>query len=283
MTVFDDLFETLNGPAILEGPPTWYQAFGEPPDNGVLAIDENMEHLIGWTAPEECWGIAVVAPCTIYETETQKDGGDWVRPIEKPGRRGNWVCSLLARDGRCAGRIHRPDGTTMNLPGSGEGFTMDAMKRALGMATSPPQHSSAALVARIWLGSIGDMLDGEPDRRVTWADVVALHPVAEAVREFGADFDDPPRDISELLALSDVWSWEYLHRRAIELSTLAPAIDSDLARWMDVGMFSRWVLAGLPPAPTLLAEVRGRLPSNVRRRLNSAVCHLLAMPEGSAA
>ena len=283
MTVFDDLFETLNGPAMLEGPPTWYQAFGEPPNTGVLAVDENIGRLFGWTAPEECWGIAVIAPCTVYDDIEPAAAADWTRPAGVSGRKDHWVCTLLARDGRCASRVHRPDGTTMELPGDAEGVTMDAMKRALGMPTSPPPHSSAALVARIWLGAIAELLDSQPDKSVTWAEVVALHPVAEAVKEFGGDFDDPPRDIAGLLALSDMWSWEYLHRRAIDLSTMAPAIDSDLARWMDVGMFSRWILSGLPPVPALLAEVRGRLPSNVRRRLNSAICHLEAMTDPSAA
>jgi hypothetical protein len=136
--------------------------------------------------------------------------------------------------------------------GEGVGTILDALKRAVGVATAPPEISFEGWVARMLLMLIiGDTPRGH--RRVPWSQV---RPTLERYKELAAE-----------------GSWETLRgvasKREHVVADLAPAE----AAWMDEGMFSRWVIGGMPSYEHLLDEARKACTeeafSQVRRQLKA--------------
>ena len=149
------------------------------------------------------------------------------------------------------------------------GHIDDACRRALGLATPPPETSTLELWARIWLHRIvsacADPSPGGPPH--TWAALARLHPVFTVFPE-GTDrlAGDARFDIGELVkygrALDRILPWYELRAGCAddnlqdrELLWVSP----DLARWMDVGMFSRWVVSLYPDLDDLGATVNDLL------------------------
>jgi len=211
-----------------------------------------LDSLLGFTAPAEWVALGVCAEGWMASL----DAG--CRPSQAKGRMRMRSTVLVARDGavasgmRVAGeefKVMREEGST----GSNcSGTILDALKRALGVATAPPEVPFEGWVARMLLMLIiGDVPRGH--RRVPWCQ---LRSSLDSYKEVAAD-----------------GSWETLRgiatKRADMFADLTPAD----AAWMDEGMFSRWVIGGMPSYEHLLEEARKACTdeafSQVRRQLKA--------------
>ena len=215
-------------------------------DVGTKPIDGHpLNTLLGFTAPPEWLAIGVCAEGWAASL----DSG--VRPSKSKGRMRVRNTTLVARNGAVASGM-RLAGSELEQMGEGVGTILDALKRAVGVATAPPEVSFEGWVARMLLTLIiGDTPRGH--RRVPWSQV---RPTLERYKELAAE-----------------GSWETLRsvasKREHVVADLAPAE----AAWMDEGMFSRWVIGGMPSYEHLLDEARKACTeeafSQVRRQLKA--------------
>src|SRR5207248_10475214 len=108
------------------------------------------------------------------------------------------------------------------------------LRRALGIPTPPPERPFTEWVARMLFRlAIGDGGDG---RRVGWTQ---LQPELERYEAVGGE-----------------GSWDLLRRLAAKGHELRVDVSTDVAAWMDDGMFARWVLGDQPSYEYLLEEVK---------------------------
>jgi hypothetical protein len=205
-----------------------------------------LDSLLGFTAPAEWLALGVCAEGWAASL----DAG--CRPSQAKGRMRMRSTMLVTRHGDVASGMRLAGEEFKLMPGEGEGTIVDALKRAMGVPTAPPHVPFAGWVARMLLALIiGDVPRGH--RRVPWTQV---RPSLERYRE-----------------LADEGSWETLRsiagKRAGVIADLAP----EDAAWMDEGMFSRWVIGGMPSYDHLLEEARkASTPeafSQVRRQLKA--------------
>ncbi len=131
------------------------------------------------------------------------------------------VVVLVPRVGEIVGRVRHAGQLIKDAPEYG--LTVDCLQRALGLPTAPPQEPVAHLLAMAWLQAVITAADPSP---------------ALALLEAGIDL-----------------RWERLRQLTAEGHWPDPAVAPEDAAWFDEGSFSRWVLAGRPPLPALLAEV----------------------------
>lgn len=251
--------------------PWWVQVYGQRGNGGRLVVDHCFDHVLGWVAPPECWAVAIVAGARVLpdDAEHPEVGGGACGGHDYPER----IVLLGDRQGSLACRLHHADGAVSDPPAP-EGDFVDILARVFGRPTPPPPRPASDLVTVLWLLAIRSHLDRRPsDRPVRWDDLIALHPACHALE----GVTPLPADTFTVLdAARQAWSWDEVHRMAVEGYGLSPLVPSTIASWMDEGMLARWVLGSLPPPRRLLADLRPRLPSVARRRLNRCVAHLLA-------
>ncbi len=265
MALFDDLLDTLSDVAAMGGTPWWIHAYGRPGEGGSLIIDECFDRLLGWVAPPACWAVAIVAQARLVPLDgAPRPAG--VGPYDER------LCLLADRDGTVACRLHHAGGA-VSQPPAPEGVLVDSLARTFGRPTPPPSRPASDFVTVLWLMAIRRHLDDHPGKAIRWDDLIVRHP---AVAALGGEAPTSADTFAVLDAARQAWGWSRLHAMAVDGSGLAPIVEPRLAGWMDEGMFARWVLRSAPPPPRLLAELRPRLPSAVRRRLNRCVTHLLA-------
>ena len=204
-------------------------ADGEGADVGFRPIDGHpLDTVLGFVAPPSWLALGVCAEGWAAST----DSG--CRPSEARGRVRMRSTTLVTRDGRVASGMRLAGGDLRQL-GGGEGTVIDALKRAVGVATTPPEAPYVGWVARmLLLLIIGDVPNAR--HRVPWCQ---LRPSLERAQVLARD-----------------GSWAALRglasRRAGVVADLTPAA----AAWMDDGMFSRWAIGGLPSYDRLLADAR---------------------------
>jgi hypothetical protein len=114
------------------------------------------------------------------------------------------------------------------------GTTPDALRRAMGLPTPPPEVPVAHWVALMLFRLIAG--DGGAHRRVGWSQ---LRPKLETYEVLGHD-----------------GTWEVLRNLAAKRAMPELDVSQEVAAWMDDGMFSRWVLGGLPPYDHMLERAR---------------------------
>jgi hypothetical protein len=205
-------------------------------DVGFKDIDGHpVNHLLGFTAPAEWLALGVCAEGWA----ASMDAG--CRPSKAKGRMRMRTTMLVTRAGGVASGMRLAGEEFKQMGGGGAadancaGTIPDALKRALGVATAPPEVPFEGWVARMLLSLI---VGGEPrgHRRVPWAQ---LRPSLERYKE-----------------LADEGSWETLRGLASKRADMIADLEPDEAAWMDEGMFSRWVIGGMPSYEHLFEQAR---------------------------
>lgn len=267
----EQLLADLGDTVQRRGSPTWLRVYEEPGARVKLTVsDDDPRFLMGWTAPPECTAVGIVA---TGHTRALAGGAESL-PLA-PEHDGSQVrmCCVVARSGEVGWILQGTTGSTW-LDTPSEGRMLDSLKRCLELPTSPPEFPASELHAAAWAASVLEQAIQSP-RRLTWADVERLHPVA---RLLGGDLppsDEDPQDGSDDLAdlvriAANAWSWREIRAQACD-GGLEALIDPQLASWMDEGMFARWVMERTPRLDQLLGALRAYLSPSAATRLESAL------------
>jgi len=211
-----------------------------------------LDTLLGFTAPAEWLALGVCAEGWAASL----DAG--CRPSQAKGRMRMRSTVIVARDGAVASgmRLAGEGFKVMPRDGSTEsncsGTILDGLQRALGLPTAAPEVPFEGWVARMLLMLIiGDVPRGH--RRVPWCQ---LRSSLDNYKEVAAE-----------------GSWETLRGVAAKRSDMIADLTPADAAWMDEGMFSRWVIGGMPSYEHLLEEARKACTqeafSQVRRQLKA--------------
>jgi hypothetical protein len=213
-----------------------------------------LNSLLGFTAPAEWLGLGVCAEGWAASV----DAAEFCRPSRAKGRMRIRTTVLVTRDGAVASGMRLAGEEFKLMPDEGStgsncsGTILDALKRAMGVATGPPEVTFEGWVARMLLMLIiGDVPRGH--RRVPWTQLRAS---LERYRE-----------------LADEGSWETLRGVASKRAGVIADLEPGDAAWMDEGMFSRWAIGGMASYEHLLEKAReASTPeafSQVRRQLKA--------------
>jgi hypothetical protein len=192
------------------------------------------------------------------------------------------VTVLLDRAGRGAGALRRGVSVT-RLDGPPEGVVGDACRRALGLPTRPPPPSTTDLWLRIWLDRLVEatVFTDDAGRFASWAAVAACHPAApgqptapranpRSTREPGLTAD-PLMLADATQQLAALWPWSRLRHDPELVDTARPPLPLQLTRWMDDGMFARWVLSDIVGLPLLASTVTALLPPAITAAIAETV------------
>jgi hypothetical protein len=234
-----------------------------------LAGPDPVRSLYGFVAPPEWFAFGVVARGTARRPGPAPDR----RPTGRAPqghvqfgllvtRLGEQVVAARGDDG-VVEQIHRIDPADQ-----GGGRIPDACRRALRLATPPPEGDTGELWATLWLETLLVRSLGDP-RPIPWPEAVRAYPAFEAVVEGDPALCSLVGDhLVELgQAARRAWPWEQL--LASSAAGLVPAcgVEPGAARWMDVGMFSREVLGQFPPLSELVADLSSVLDADVVDRI----------------
>ncbi len=279
----------------------------EPLDLAVRPLDGHpVDVLVGFVAPAAWSAVGVVAPATAHRLT---DVGATAHPVAANGAIGApalpvaadadigadactgasppfddgeriVMVHLVAREGARASVGRRADGSvwvwaTSGTAGDDEptGRLDDVLRRVLGLPTRPPPADPAELWASWWLDRLLTEVGLRPDRSWSWANLAVLHPAAQLV------VDDRRGRVTEVVRamprLAEILArgrtWGDLRRDAGSGGWATPSIPPDVARWMDDGIFSRWLLDEVPSCGETLVALRDLLPHRLVRRLEDTV------------
>jgi hypothetical protein len=240
-------------------------------DLGVRPLDNEMsvvEALAGFIAPPEWLAIGVVT-----------EGN--ARHLAEPSERRRVRCvHLVDRSGASGStlRLHGEEVTVLDSADDHQpsGRIHDVCRRALGLSTAAPEHSSAELWAILWLERLLEYRGCTPaDVRLPWRDVAELHPAVALVvddadgERWGAQPAHQLTRLGELLA--EVHSWPVLRMACAAGEWPVDGVPAEVAEWLDDGAFSRWVLGAFPALDQLADAACEVVPPSVRRRLRAAL------------
>lgn len=223
---------------------------GDGADLGVRPVDDGysvVDVLSGFVAPDE-WEVLGVITEGNARNDTDADFAKRVRCVH-----------LVHRDGTSASTLHLQDEPVMELePGqSAEGRIDDVCRRALGLPTAPALRTTIELWAALWLGRL---LTIDITERITWRQVAELHPAIGPVA-------DEPRAIDLIVSLgwtlSEVHPWSSIRAACAADEWSCDDVSADVAKWLDDGSFSRWVMGGFPRMDEMTAQVAEWLPADV--------------------
>lgn len=233
---------------------------------GVRPVDDGssvVETLARFTAPREWLALGVV-------TE-----GDARHLVDRPADRHRVRCvHLVDRSGASASALRlQGHGVTMLVGQQPEGRIDDVCRRALGLATAPAPRSTVELWALVWLDRVLAARTAAPlPDRPSWVSIAELHPaIALGVDddEWAARAADNLVRLAEVLA--DVHTWPVLRQSCASSEWPIDGMAPDLARWLDDGAFSRWVLGSYPTIPQLADAVTQLVPTSIARRIRAAL------------
>jgi hypothetical protein len=240
-------------------------------DLGVRPLDGEtsvVEALAGLTAPAEWLAIGVV-------TE-----GNARHLADRSERRRVRCVHLVDRSGASGStlRLQGDDVTVLSRKDDHDpsGRIDDVCRRALGLSTAAPEHSSVELWAILWLERLLEYRGCAPtEMRLPWRDVAELHPAVALVvgdphgEHWGAEAAQNLSRLGELLA--EVHSWPVLRLACAAGEWPVDGVPADVAEWLDDGAFSRWVLGTFPALDQLAGAACEVVPTSVRRRLRAAL------------
>lgn len=242
--------------------------------------------LLGWRAPDGVVAVAVVAwgraHSLVDAPGRARSGGTLDQAGGDPSAGGNpravgpvRVVAAVGRDGGVAGRFTLDGRVHEEAPAAGRLF--DALRRSLGLATDPPPVTTLPLVTNLWLSAVlGE--SARLGRRLDWPEALRLHPAGTILADDPAGALVAASAATSEVALAavaakatELWDWETTRRVAADHGCLAELCPSELAGWMDEGMFARWVLDELLPLPALLDRVEAALTPEAAGSVRRAV------------
>ena len=248
-------------------------------DLGVRPIDGEMsvvEALAGFTAPDDWLAIGVVT-----------EGN--ARHLADPSERRRVRCvHLVARSG-ASGSTLRLQGEEVTVLSNSDdqdpsGRIDDVCRRALGLSTAAPEHSSVELWAIVWLERVLEARGSAPaEMRLPWRDVAELHPAVALVigdadgERWGPQAAQQLTRLGELLA--EVHSWPVLRLACAAGEWPVDGVPAEVAEWLDEGAFSRWVLGAFPALDQLVGAASEVVPPSVRRRLRATLRSWQLLPD----
>jgi hypothetical protein len=155
------------------------------------------------------------------------------------------------------------------------GFVVDVCRRFLGLPTAPEPRSVLDYLTALWLQEVLDR-SADPVLRtpISAAEVLECHPlISNEVVDFGASIPSP-RGFAHLIAhTSSLTSWERMRAHA-ERGLGSPHVSAAEAKWMDEGIFARWMLNTERPPSDLLDDISLFVPARTYDYLNRAVGYL---------
>ncbi len=239
--------------------------------------------LVGLDAEPEWTAYGVVTSGRVHDLadEAGRFYGR-ARPVEQRARMGHFV----DRSGAAVSYLQLRGEPRRTDDSPAIGRVDDVCRRALGLATPPP----AAPMDLFWAGRwLEDVLVVASRTAVapTWPEIARLHPATHpSARAVTRPLEREPGP-TELAAaarrLSAAWGWEDL--RALVVDGGARTVEGVTpaeAAWMDAGMFSRWVLADVPPLSVLRAALASAVPGPVAAAIDEALV-AGGLPYGSSA
>ena len=236
--------------------------------------DHPLTALMGVTAPQEWWAIGTITTGWIGPM-------DDVRPSAHPD--GQRVAQAIAvtRDADVVCHVRMADGETMDDPPS-TGLVLEALHRTLGLPTSPTEGFAADIFLVLWLHFVeAEARDARANlQKMTWVRAARCFPFASTVKN--SDVREPAAFADLFLRTVDGIGWEKLRQWGAR-GSLGKLIQPELARWMDDGMFSRWMAGSLPPVYAQLERTCQRLAPHVSTCVREAVDALLLGAAASAA
>ncbi len=247
VTDLQSLVTALDQDRPLSAPPVWVRVHGPLACPTRIDHDKRLHRLVGFSAPRSCTALGVVAGGWAMVTggpggqAAPVEGPDGaLRAAHPPPRERIRTAVLMARDGTVAGRLRWPSGRVSDdAPESGRVF--DCLRRALGLATAPPAVGTEVLFASMWLAAISGAT-GRAGSPPTWAEAMALHPVAQLIGDRLPGPDGWLVDAARAFAVACPWS--EVRRLIGEGGWEEHDVPSAAAAWMDDGMVSRWLLDG---------------------------------------
>lgn len=259
-----------------------------PPGSAVLCEGRGRHHvldpvdhfygpLVGLSCPFGVAAVGSVADCVVWY-------GDYPVPVVVA-----WAANRLGQaimGVRVGTDSDFVTGKLSDCPG------LDVARRALGMATpvcrAPTVRMADAVFFRRALCALDRKPGGgadtaepergpgdspaaraEPERRLDWDKLAALHPLAEG------DSVNPVELLERRAGFERTHTWSSL-RRAASLQgqdepLVAPGLTPAVAAWLDDGSFARWVLAGLGDTNAAQAGVTAALDPSTAAALHRAL------------
>jgi hypothetical protein len=243
---------------------------GDPPEVACRPLEDHpLSALVGFTAPQDWRALGIRCNGRARRLQPPRTDDPGAGAVPTPVV----LTMLLDRAGRGAG-IMRHGQVVTPLPGPPEGVVADACRRALGLPTAPPPQDTIELWVLIWLDRLVETVAvlGRAERYATWETIAALHPAApgqpaQTGRPQAPPSAAPLEPTAAPIALAEAtrqlaeaWPWSRLRVDPDVADTAGPPLPSDIAQWMDDGMFARWVLAELPELADLASAVDALLP-----------------------
>jgi hypothetical protein len=266
-------------------------------DLGIWPLPADLGHptdaLIGWRPPTWAHQVGLVTA-----GRTVALGAPASRAAHPPGDRAR-ITVLLDQQGCAATVFERAAADLELLTESPEGWVADALRRTLGLPTTPPVEGLGICVEAGWIAAIAHALwrdeperscstvhAGRPAPALTWAQVALLHPLHPH-----GPVASPARLASATAQLDAESSWERMLAMVDQTPTAeashpppqphggpvrAPVGSSvPLSTWFDAGSFARWTLRNQPPPGDLLYDVLDQLAEPVADQVIDA---LVALP-----
>lgn len=231
---------------------------------GVKELDGEhpLTGLMGFVAPDDWWALGTIAT-------------GWMGPLDagRPSAHPDAVrvaqVIVVTRDGDVVSHVRASDGESFDEPPEG-GRTFDALHRALGLPTPPPEGFVADVFAVLWLHFVeAEAREARANlQKMTWVRAARCFPFADGVRN--AHVREPSEFARLLLATVHDIDWARLRQWGTR-GSLGGLVRPELARWMDDGMFSRWMAESLPPVHAQLERTCQRLASRVSSQVREAL------------
>jgi hypothetical protein len=179
------------------------------------------------------------------------------------------VIHIVQRSGQSATVLFSGDdirwfGPTHQLQ---QGRVPDSCRRLLGLNTAPPSESMMAFVIAAWLEVLTRHALDEPG--IDWESIVALHPA----HNLAPSPATPSTLAAATRSLGTSLNWE---RFRCVIATVGgfPFGDNatEIAQWMDEGMFSRWAMGLLPSRTDALDILESTIGPATYDRLLATLC-----------
>ena len=211
-----------------------------------LDADDPVQRLLGLTVPDSVLAVGICAPATVTSAEWSPVQATDHVVIHLVNRSGTSVTTLTdMSDSRWFGPTTEPQ----------RGRVPDACRRVLGLPTCPPISSMTDFVLAAWLEVIArNALDSAG---LEWSDIIALHPASHsAVAPI-----TPTALARATVDLGSALDWDRFRRVIASVGGFPFGENaSEIAAWMDDGVFSRWAIESIPSceeALELLESVLG--------------------------